>query len=372
MRQVYIAAAKRSLVSPRNGRWRRSGVGELAAPVIQGLLDGESFRQIDVQDVVLGNALYGGGNPSRVVALAAGLDEATYASTLDTQCCSGLDAIILGASKIASGAADVIIAGGVESYSRSPLRQHRALEPDGPNLYYQRPPFTPWADRDPDLLDAAAEIAKARRLTRDAQELFACRSHEKALHADFSAELVGAAGLRQDDFTRRLRLETCRKLSTLTQDKQFGLTSATVAVEADAAAAVLLLSERACEKLGLSNVLRFHSARQSGGIPEQPILAGLAAPRALLGSAGLRPAVAEIMESFAVQAMLWRDELKIDEDALNRGGGALARGHPIGASGAVLVVRLFHELMREPSGALGLAAIAAAGGLGSALLLQKC
>lgn len=371
MRPVFMVAAKRTLVSPRHGRWRTTKIEDLMTPVLEALVEplGQSSWP---QEIILGNALYGGGNPARLAALAAGFPHYVFASTLDTQCCSGLDAIILGASKIAAGNAEVIIAGGVESYSRSPIRQHRAVEIGQPHIEYQRPPFTPWPDRDPDLLQAAAQLAAQHGVTREAQEKFACESHAKAIAADFRGELVAADEAARDDFTRDLTLSTCRRLPVLTGDGASGITSATVAVEADAAAGVLLMSSAACARLGVSLAARLIDFRQLGGDPERPVLAGIEPAKALLASLRGRVAVAELMESFAVQAMQWQNALGLEDRILNRGGGSLARGHPIGASGAILLVRLFHELMKEEAGASGLAAIAAAGGLGSAILLQKC
>jgi len=371
MKPVFIVAAKRTLVSPRHGRWKATKTEDLMAPVLKALVEPLGQRSWP-QEVILGNALYGGGNPARLTALAAGFPRHVYASTLDTQCCSGLDAITLGVSKIAAGKAEVIVAGGVESYSRSPIRQHRALDIGQPHIEYQRPPFTPWPDRDPDLLQAAAQLAAQYGVTRDAQEQFACESHAKARAASFQGELVALDQSARDDFTRDLTSSICRRLPLLAGDTASRLTSATVAVEADAAAGVLLMSSDACERFGVASVARVAGFRQLGGDPEHPILAGIEPAKALLASLEEGVSVAEIMESFAVQAMLWRHALGIDDQVMNRGGGALARGHPIGASGAILLVRLFHELKRESVGASGVAAIAAAGGLGSAILLQRC
>jgi acetyl-CoA C-acetyltransferase len=372
MNPIFIGSAKRLLVSPRNERWRATAVSTLAAPVIRHLANLCEINDLPIDEVILGNALYGGGNPARLAALEAGLDESVFASTVDTQCCSGMDAILYAASKIASGRAHVIIAGGVESYSRSPIRQHRALSKSGEHVAYERPPFTPWPNRDPDLIEAAANFAAINKITRDEQAAFACISHRKAMSATFENELVSSSNEVRDDFSRNLKPSVCDRLPLLVGDPVFGLTSATVAVEADGAAAVLVLSEWACNRLSMTDALRMCSFRQAGGLADQPILAGLNAASSLIQDLGRELTVVEFMESFAAQAMVWARELRVEDDQLNRSGGALSRGHPIGASGAILIVRLFYELMKEPAETLGLAAIAAAGGLGSAALLQKC
>jgi acetyl-CoA C-acetyltransferase len=152
------------------------------------------------------------------------------------------------------------------------------------------------------------------------------------------------------------------------------VTAATVAVEADAAAVVLLVSERALASVRApARVVRIAGGARTGGDPERPGLAPIEAARTALRRVGLSASsisVAEIMEAFAVQAMVCIQALDLDPISVNPAGGALARGHPIGASGAIVAVRGWHELQTMGSGATGLAAIAAAGGLGSVLLLR--
>jgi acetyl-CoA C-acetyltransferase len=135
---------------------------------------------------------------------------------------------------------------------------------------------------------------------------------------------------------------------------------------------VLVVSETLLSRAEKSHALRLRHGRRVGLDPAEPALGAQAAARNVLSEAGRAPGVVEIMESFAPQAMAAIADLGLDPSSVNRGGGALSRGHPIGASGAILTVRLFHEMRREPPGALGLAAIAAAGGLGSAALFERC
>ena len=376
LRNVHVLAARRTAVAPRNGAFGKIGVADLAAPVISALLQDTDIAAGRIDHVLMGNALYGGGNPARVAALAARLDRNVPAITLDSQCCAGLDAIIFGASLIASGQADLVIAGGVESYSRSPLRARRPREPGEAPAPYLRPPFTPWPDADPDMIEAAAALAAEREAPRLAQEEFAVESHRKAMAAlDRNCnEIVEIAGLSRDAFSRHLSAAACRRLPLLAGVEYTGLTPATVAVEADAAAAVLLASDGLlAECVSKCRPVRIVRGRSGGGDPMRPGLVPISVAQTLLRETGIDPQTlfaVEIMEAFAVQAMAFIDVLRLPPDVLNRGGGALSRGHPIGASGAILAVRLFHELQACPKGSQGLAAIAAAGGLGSALLMQ--
>ncbi len=371
MMDAFIIAARRTPVAPRNGAFRNFEVADLAAPIIHAILSDAALRPEDVDDVILGNALYAGGNPARLVSLAAGLPLGVPAMTIDTQCCAGLDAISLAASRIRAGEAHVIIAGGVESYSRSPLRTRRPRDDAQMGRPYERPPFSPWPDRDPDLIEAAAQLAQARGMTRATQELFAIESHTKAIAGDHRAELVRVGALDSDAFKRKLSVSVCARLPLIAGDDACGLTAATTAVEADAAAIALVVSRDVLTRLRISYALRLLSMRRVGLDPAQPAIGAQAAAQPLLANSGRAAVVAEIMEAFAPQAMAAIEDLGLKAASINRGGGALSRGHPIGASGGILAVRLFHEMKNESPGATGLAAIAAAGGLGSAALFER-
>ncbi|MEW6641410.1 MAG: thiolase family protein [Pseudomonadota bacterium] len=375
MSAVLIAAARRTAVAPRHGAFAQVEVVALADAVLRAVCDDTGVVLADIDEVILGNALYGGGNPARVAALSAGLPEALPASTIDTQCCAGLDAILLAAARIRAGEADVIIAGGLESFSRAPLRAHRPRAAGAAPQPYERPPFTPWPARDPDMIPAAARLAAEWDMSRTAQEAFAVESHRKALvRGPAAGEIVPVAGLASDAFARRLSPALCARLPVLAGDARHGVTAATVAVEADAAAAVLLVSEAGLRRLRpAGRPVRVLGGARRGGDPERPGVAPVAAAQDAMRRSDVALsdiAAAEIMEAFAVQAMICARELGLDPALVNPGGGALARGHPIGASGAIVAVRLWHELQAARSGAVALGAIAAAGGLGSALLLR--
>ena len=372
MTEAYIIAARRTAVAPRNGAYRGIEAGDLGALVIRAVCADAGLPLAQLDEAIFGNALYGGGNPARMAALAAGVPEGVPALTVDTQCCSGLDAILLAASRVRAGEAEIVVAGGIESYSRSPLRLRRPLGPGGSPVAYDRPPFAPWPERDPEPLEAAVALARLRGVSRQAQEAYAAESHRKALAHEPGTEIVPLAGLTRDAFARRLSPALRARLPLLAGDGEHGVTSATVAVEADAAAAVLVVSEKAARRFGAAVALRLVGGQRVGVDPAQPTDAAGAAAAALLAREG-RPgiAAAEVMEAFAVQAMAAIGDAALDPACVNRGGGALSRGHPIGASGAILAVRLFHELANEAPGAHGLAAIAAVGGVGAAMLCRR-
>lgn len=378
MSAAYLLAARRTAVAPRRGAFNAIEAHDLAAPVLRACLQDAGIPPEAVGHVLLGNALAGGGNVARLAALAAGIPAHVPALTLDTQCCSGLDAIALGARLVASGAAEIVLAGGVESWSRAPLRARRPREAGETPAFYERPPFSPFPDADPDMLEAMAALAVERGYTRAVQHGLAVDSHAKARAARdrMAVEIVPVAGLDHDAFTRDLTHRLAARAPLVAGEGACALDATTVAVEADAAAGVLIVSAKMKERLGLPSCI-VTAAASAGGPPERPYDALVPAVRAVLDQAGSALdvlavlAVLELMEASAPQLLENRRHLDLRDAPLNRGGGALARGHPVGASGAILAVRLFHELARETPGALGLAAIAAAGGLGSALMLQR-
>jgi acetyl-CoA C-acetyltransferase len=376
MSRVFVIAAKRTAVVPRGGAFNQLQADELAAPVIQNILDDCKVEPGDVDQVILGNALYGGGNVARVAALRAGLPETVPAMTLDTQCCGGMDAAHYGAALIRSGMANMVLVGGAESYSRSAIRAHRPLDKGGDLKFYDRPSFTPFADRDPDMLSAAATLAEQQQIPRIEQEAIAIESHRKALAFSGASEIVSVNGISKDTFSRKLTQKFCDRLPVFTGSDTHGLTAATVAVEADAASILLLVSE----KMGLSRFSKVASIEYLGSCsigcnPEIPAVAPIAAMKSLLKDHNLKlrdMAAIEIMEAFAVQMIsISRGFEHWDQSKVNRSGGGLSRGHPIGASGAINLVRLYAELSGMTQGKYGIAAIAAAGGLGSSVLLQK-
>lgn len=356
---AVILAARRSAVAPRGGAFSAVRIEELGAPVLRAALADAGLAPEAVDELIVANALGAGGNPARRVALAAGLPETVAGLSIDRQCVGGLDAILVARALVDSGAARVVVAGGVESYSQRPLRAMPG--PSGP-LPYDQAPFTPWPDRDPEMGAAAAALADRLAIGAQAQAAWAVGSHAKARAMVDWPEIVPINGVARDAFTRALTAAIAARAPRLTGT----ITAATAAVAADAAAFVIV----AADDLARPDSLAILGGTTLGGDPVEPGLAPVAAIAKALKALSFSPdhlAMAEIMEAYAVQAIACVEGAGLDPSIVNTGGGALARGHPIGASGAILAVRLFHSL---PSG-LGLAAIAAAGGLGTALVLSR-
>ncbi|MCF7699462.1 thiolase family protein [Loktanella sp. M215] len=362
-----IVAARRTAVAPAGGAFRAVSFHALAAPVLHACLADAGLDPALLGEVIVGNALGAGGNPARLCVLAAGLPERIAGLSIDRQCVSGLDAILLAHALIRAGVTEAVLAGGAESTSRRPVRLH--THADGrPPVPYDQAPFTPWPDRDPAMADAADRLGTELGIGRDAQDRWAVTSHAKAraARAQLRNEIVPLCDLHEDAFTRNLTLRTCARSLPIIGT----VTAANTAVGADAAAFVLVVSDRLAQRLSGPQA-RIVGGCTLGGAPDLPGLAPVAAIRKTLQHANISArdiALAEVMEAYAVQAIACVDGAGLDPARVNTGGGALARGHPIGASGAINAVRLFHDLQTDRG--YGLAAIAAAGGLGTALLLQ--
>lgn len=364
MRKAYIIAAKRTAVAPKGGALADLQNHELSSPVVNAVIAQTGIAKSDVAEIIVGNALGAGGNPARLIALATECNHVAGLS-IDRQCVSGLDAILLAARLVQSGHADHVIAGGVESYSRAPQRRHRAAN-GAVGEIYNRPAFAPDPDQDPDLSQAADQLAQDLGLSQAEQDDWAISSHAKALAAklELEAEIVpvGPQSLGHDSFTRRLSHATCKRAAILAGS----VTAANAAISADAACFVMVSAD---PSLG-DKAIEIVDGTTLGADPKHPGIAPVTAIKQLLGRNALTSKNlhrCEIMEAYAAQCLACLQGADIDPAIVNLKGGALARGHPIGASGAILATRLFHDLKKDE---LGLAAIAAAGGLGSALMLR--
>ena len=369
-----IVSWARSAVVPRHGAFKALHTHELATPVIHAALQRAQLRADYVDTLVVGNALGAGGNPARMISLHAGLPLACRALTVDTQCCAGLDAVALGASLIQAGHAHVVVAGGVEAWSRSPIRMHRPLQANEPAQVYERPAFAPSPELDPDLLQAAANHALSVGYSRERQDAYAQQSHQRAVtHMSALAdEITPLVGVSHDVNPREMTADRVRRLPSVATQ----MSVLAVSGQADGAAFVVLISADAAQRFGVAPRMAWQAHASVGAAPEQPMLAATKATHALVQSTQITNlhAVAhiELHDAFAAQGLSFCETFQIEPEHINRMGGGLARGHPIGASGAVALVRVLNDVQHDPApDALGLVAIAGAGGLGSAALVRQ-
>jgi len=366
-----VVAALRTPIGSAGGALAAVPAADLAAPVLRALADAVP---LPVQDVVLGNCTGPGGDVARVSALAAGLGHEVPGLTVDRQCGSGLAAVDVGASLVRPGA--MVLAGGVESASTAPLR----FWPGEPPVRYDRAPFAPAALGDPDMGHAADVLAAKAGVPRGRQDAYAARSHARAVATrdtgGFAAETVPVGDVSRDERPRPITVQRLARLRPAFRPEVAGgtVTAGTSCGVNDGAAAVALVDAATHRSLGVPG-LRVLATATAGVDPNLPGLGLVPATRTALDRAGLALAdidVVELNEAFAGQVLACCDELGLDPDRVCVEGGALALGHPWGASGAVLVVRLFSQLVRADRGRYGLAAIAVGGGQGVAAVVERC
>jgi acetyl-CoA C-acetyltransferase len=382
-----IVAARRTPVGTAGHALAGVTVDGLAAPVLAALAADlpahsaseayadDAGRTTDtpaIDDVLLGNCLGPGGNIARIAALRAGLGVAVPGVTVDRQCGSGLDAILQGAARIAAGEARLVIAGGAESASTAPWRSWPPTAGADPQRY-TRAPFAPAGYPDPEMGPAAEAVAAHLGISREQQDEWAARSFARTLQSQrtgvFDAELVPVNDLDDDERPRSgMTTERLARLpaafvpgGTVTAGNSCGIS--------DGAAAVTLTSDPG-DRPGIEVL----GGSVRGCDPALPGVGPAAAVPPLLARHGLTVddiGAVEITEAFAAQLLAAVDCLRLDPDTVCADGGAIAMGHPWGASGALLVVRLFHRMLAPGGPEFGLASCAVGGGQGIAVLFRR-
>jgi acetyl-CoA C-acetyltransferase len=374
-----IVAARRTAIGTAGRSFASLTVDELAAPVLAAIAHAVAPAGIAVDDVVLGNCMGPGGDLARVAALRAGLGEQVPGVTVDRQCGSGLDAVMQAASRVRAGDAALVVAGGAESASTAPHRHW-----PGSGERYTRAPFAPSGFPDPDMGPAADRLAALRGISRARQDAWAARSHALAATAQgagvFDREIVAIGGVVRDDRPRAAMdvARLARFAPAFTDAGAAGSAGGTVTAGnscgfSDGAAAMAVTTEKVARDLGLP-ALRVRAAAVAAGDPALPGLGAAPAARAALARAGMSVGdlgFLEITEAFAAQVLAVSDELALDEDLISADGGAIALGHPWGASGAVLLVRLAARMLAADDDRPGLAACSIGGGQGVAMIVER-
>ncbi len=379
MSDVYLLGGFRSHIGVRYGIFKSVRPEILGARVLQEVW--QRFCQGEAADLLLcGNAVGPGGNIGRLTALTAGLPISTPAVTVDLQCASGLTAIDLAAAKIASGACDLVLAGGTESASLAP---HRIYHENDERSQKRNPEFTAaqfipeeWGD-DAMLLGAERAAKKAGITRADADEA-ALLSHQLALAAKEKEKLdsliLPLFGSTKDEALRPRMSERLLARAPRVTDFEGGiLTAANACTMNDGAAFVALASGDWVKAHGVKPWAKVLATHLVGGDPWCPPLTADLAAGALLQKQGLTYQdvdAFEYNEAFAVISAHFRKTHEDVADRLNGWGGALAYGHPYGASGAEIMLHLMARLA-DSGGRLGVAAIPAAGGVGQAILIEN-
>lgn len=372
MTAAVLVAARRTPIGTAGRAFAEHTVDALAAPVLATVAQAVAPAGRPIEDVVLGNCMGPGGDVARIAALRAGLGVHVPGVTVDRQCGSGLDAVAHAATRVRAGDARLLLAGGAESASTAP---HRHWPRSGER--YTRAPFAPAGFPDPDMGEAAERVAALRGITRDRQDAWAARSHARAAATQaagaFDAELVAVDGVSRDDRPRAGM--DARRLARFAPAfaPEGSVTAGNSCGFSDGAAVMAVTTERVSRELGLP-ALRVRAVAVAAGDPALPGLGAAPAARAALARAGVDPralGAVEITEAFAAQLLAVSDELGLDEERISEDGGAIALGHPWGASGAVLLVRLAARMLRSDDDRPGLAACSIGGGQGIAMVVER-
>ncbi|MFE5758148.1 thiolase family protein [Streptomyces massasporeus] len=394
MRPVHFAAARRTPIGKLRGALSSVRPDDLAATVVRALVTGApALDPARIDDVYWGAANQAGEdnrNVARMAALLAGLPDSVPGATVNRLCASGLEAVTTAARTIASGEADIVIAGGSESMSRAPFvlpRPDEAL----PHRMETADTRLGWRLVNPAMRElhgllamgeTAEEVAARYGIPRERQDDFALRSHQRAAlarrYGHFDDELLPVE--RPDgvivDTDECVREDTSHeKLSRLKPVFRADgtVTAGNASPMNDGAAGLLLVSEDALNDLGLESLGRYVAGASAGVHPDVMGIGPVPATRKVLTRAGWSIGdleEAEFNEAFAAQALACVDQLGIDPDLVNPSGGAIALGHPLGCSGARILTTLLHRMRRTGAGR-GLATMCVGVGQGSAVLVER-
>src|SRR5215468_320453 len=392
MSDVVIVAAGRTAVGSFNGTLAKIPAAELGAHVIRHLLARSGVKPEQVSEVVLGQVLTGGAgqNPARQALIKAGLPDMIPGMTINKVCGSGLKATHLAAQAIKAGDAEIVIAGGQENMSAAPhlLQGSR----DGYRMGDAKIVDSMILDGLWDVYNqyhmgvTAENVAKKFGVTREEQDAFAAASQQKAEAAQkagrFKDEIIPleipqrkgpAVVFDADEYPKHGT--TAEKLAQLRPafDKAGTVTAGNASGINDGAAAVIMMSAKKAEQLGLKPIAYVRAYSSAGIDPKIMGMGPVPASKLVLSKAGWTkdtPDLMEINEAFAAQAIAVNKEMGCDTKKINVNGGAIAIGHPIGASGCRILVTLIHEMIKRDA-KKGLASLCIGGGMGVALAVER-
>jgi acetyl-CoA C-acetyltransferase len=378
---AFIVAALRSPVGRRGGGLAAMHPADLAAHVIRSVVERSGVDPEAVDDVILGCVGQVGPqsfNVARTAALGAGLPESVPATTVDRQCGSSQQAVHFASQAVRSGDMDLVVAGGVEVMSVVPLGSAATLGLEA-GMPHPRDGHS-WHDRYGDQpisqFRGAESIARRWGVCRDDMEQFALTSHERALAAaargDFADEIVATAGVARDEGPRA---DTTReRMAGLATVEAGGTITAAVASQiSDGAAALLVASEAAVSRYGLTPLARIHTTAVVGCDPVAMLEGPIPATARVLDRAGLTLddiGHFEVNEAFAPIVLAWQRATGAESDRTNPLGGAIALGHPLGATGARLMTTLVHHMRRRGT-RYGLQTMCEGGGMANATVLER-
>ena len=381
MGEAFIVDAVRTPVGKRGGALARIHPGDLGAHVLRALVERNDFDAASVDDVIFGCCDAIGpqsGDIARTCWLAAGLPDEVPGTTIDRQCGSSQQALHFAAQAVMSGTQDIVVAGGVQNMSMIPIsaamtvaEQFGFADPFvGCEGWYDR-----YGDQEVSQFRSAEMVADKWNITRDEMEAFAVESHTRAIRAAregrFDSEIVPIADITRDEGPREPDIDKIRSLKPLREGGR--LTAALASQISDAASAVLVCSEQAMREHGLRPRARIHFLGVRAADPIYMLTAPIPATALALRKTGLSIDdidLVEINEAFACVPLAWQRETGADLSKVNVNGGAVALGHPIGATGTRLMATLLNELERT-GGRYGLQTVCEGGGQANVTIIER-
>jgi len=384
MPEAYIVEAVRTPVGKKNGGLASAHPADLGAHVLTELVNRSGIDPAAVEDVVFGCLDTLGpqaGDIARTAWLAAGLPEEVPGTTIDRQCGSSQQALHFAAQGVMSGTQDVVVAGGVQNMSQIPIgaafRAAAALGLEQPDPFSGSKGWVArYGDQPVNQFHGAELIAEKWGITRDDMEAFAFESHQRAIRAidegRFDREITAYGDVTVDEGPRRdTSLEKMQSLKPLADGGR--ITAAVSSQISDGAAALLVVSERALKTHNLTPRAGVHHLSVRGADPIYMLTAPIPATAHALDKTGLSLDdidLVEINEAFAPVVLAWQRETGADLAKVNVNGGAIALGHPLGATGARLMTTLLHELERT-GGRYGLQTMCEGGGQANATIIER-
>ncbi|HLU97148.1 MAG TPA: acetyl-CoA C-acetyltransferase [Thermobifida alba] len=379
MAEAYIVGAVRTPIGTRKGALAAVHPADLGAHVLKELVARTGIDPAAVEDVIMGCVTQVGPQAldlARTAWLSAGLPESTPGVTIDRQCGSSQQAVHFAAQGVMSGTQDLVVAAGVENMGMVPMGANAQFAVDNGLPIYGQGWTERYGTQEISQFRGAQLMCEKWGYTREQLERFALESHRRAAAAieagRFDAEIAPLAGVSQDEGVRPdTSLEKMAGLQPLREG--WALTAAVASQISVGASALLIASERAVAEHGLTPLARIVQLALAGDDPVYMLTAPIPATRIALEKAGLGIDdidVTEINEAFAPVPMAWIDELGADPAKVNPNGGAIALGHPLGATGAVLMTKLVHEL-RRTGGRYGLQTMCEGGGQANVTIIER-
>jgi acetyl-CoA C-acetyltransferase len=381
MPEAYIVDTVRTPVGKRGGSLAPIHPADLGAITLNALMDRTGVDPAAVEDVVMGCLDTIGpqaGDIARTAWLAAGLPETTPGVTVDRQCGSSQQAVHFAAQAVLAGVSDLVVAAGVQNMSMIPISSAMTVTEgmDLPEIFAGSEGWLKrYGDQEISQFRGADMIAEQWDISRDDMEAFAVESHERALRATaegrFEGEIVPVNGLAHDEGPREPNWEKIRSLKTLREDGR--ITAAVASQISDASAAMLIASEQAVKDHGLTPRARIHHLSVLGEDPVKMLSAPIPATRRALEKTGMTAAdidLVEINEAFASVVLAWLKDTDFAHEQTNVNGGAIALGHPLGATGVRLMTTLLNELERT-GGRYGLQTMCEGGGQANVTIIER-